>query len=54
LFGLVSGFEVELGYFSLSELEGVRGPMRLPIEQDLYYQPETLGNLLAKHKNENA
>ena len=54
LFGLVSGFEVELGYFSLSELEGVRGPMRLPIERDLHYQPETLGNLLAKHKNENA
>ena len=24
-FGLVSGFEVELGYFSLDELEGVRG-----------------------------
>ena len=28
-FGLVSGFEVELGYFSLSELEGVRGKSRL-------------------------
>ena len=52
-FGLVSGFEVELGYFSLSELEGVRGPMRLPIERDLYFKPITLGDLLKKHKNEN-
>jgi len=52
-FGLVSGFEIELGYFSLSELEGVRGPMRLPIERDLHYQPKTLGELLKKHKNEN-
>ena len=36
-FGLVPGFEVELGYFSLSELEGVRGPLGLPIERDLYF-----------------
>ncbi len=41
-FGLVEGFEKELGYFSLSELEGVKGPMGLPIERDLYWQPKTL------------
>lgn len=34
LFGLVSGFEVELGYFSLSESEAVRGPLGLPVERD--------------------
>ena len=41
-FGLVEGFEKELGYFSLSELENTRGPMGLPIERDLYFQPKTL------------
>jgi len=53
LFGLVSGFEVELGYFSLSELESVRGPMGLPIERDFHFAPETLQKLMEKHRNEN-
>ena len=35
-FGLVDGLEAELGYFWLSELTGVRGPLGLPIERDLY------------------
>ncbi len=38
-FGLVEGLENELGYFSLSELERVRGPFGLPIERDLYFEP---------------
>jgi hypothetical protein len=41
-FGLVEGFEKELGYFLLSELEEVRGPMGLPIERDLHFKPKTL------------
>lgn len=41
-FGLVQGFEKELGYFTLKELEEARGPMGLPIERDLYWQPKTL------------
>jgi hypothetical protein len=41
-FGLVDGHFKELGYFNLSELEGVNGPMGLPIERDLYWQPKTL------------
>jgi len=41
-FGLVDGFEKELGYFNLSELEAVKGPLGLPIERDLYFQPKTL------------
>ena len=41
-FGLVFGQEKEFGYFLLSELEEVRGPMGLPIERDLYFQPKTL------------
>jgi hypothetical protein len=41
-FGLVDGFEKELGYFNLNELEDVRGPMGLPIERDLYWRTKTL------------
>jgi len=36
-FGYVMGFEAEWGYFLLSELQSARGPMRLPIERDLYF-----------------
>ena len=35
-FGLVNGFEKELGYFSLDELESVK-IMGLSIERDLYF-----------------
>ena len=41
-FGLVEGHDKELGYFVLSELEEVRGPMGLPIERDLHFKPKTL------------
>jgi hypothetical protein len=41
-FGLVFGHEREFGYFLLSELEEVCGPMGLPIERDLHWQPKTL------------
>jgi len=44
-FGLVDGHEKELGYFNLSELETVRGPMGLPVERDLYWQPKTLAEI---------
>jgi exonuclease III len=44
-FGLVDGLEKELGYFMLSELEEVRGPMGLPIERDLHWQPKTLSEI---------
>jgi hypothetical protein len=41
-FGLVSGLEVELGYFSLSELTSIRGKLGLPVERDRYFQPTRL------------
>ena len=44
-FGLVDGFEREYGYFSLSELESVRGPLGLRIERDLYFEPTPLVEL---------
>lgn len=44
-FGLVDGHEKELGYFSLSELQKVRGPLGLPIERDLYWKPKMLNEI---------
>ena len=41
-FGLVDGFEQELGYFSLSELLSVRGGLGLPVERDMHWTPKTL------------
>ena len=49
-FGLVSGLEVELGYFSLKEMQEVRGPLGLPIERDMHYQPKTLKELMEEHQ----
>lgn len=41
-FGLVKGFETELGYFSLSELQASTGPLGLHVERDLYWKPRTI------------
>lgn len=42
-FGLVIGWERELGYFRLSDLQdckkGLKGIQALPIERDLYWEP---------------
>ena len=46
-FGMVHGFEKELGNFVLSELLSVRGKLGLPIERDLYFGDHTLGDLKA-------
>lgn len=50
LFGLMAGFEIELGYFSLTDLEDVPDPSRPPIERDLYYEPKTLAELKRLHE----
>lgn len=39
-FGIVEGFETELGYFTLSELTSVEGPYGLKIERDMYYSQD--------------
>jgi hypothetical protein len=44
-FGLVIGYEIEFGLFSLEELQSIRGPLGLQIERDLYYEPKTLREL---------
>jgi hypothetical protein len=48
-FGLVIGLETELGYFSLAELESVRGPLGLSIERDLHFGPTKLDELMRMH-----
>jgi len=44
-FGLVDGFEVELGYFSLDDLESVKGRFGLGIERDLHWTPRPLAEV---------
>jgi hypothetical protein len=45
-FGLVDGFERELGYFRLSELMANRGKFGMEIECDLFFTPCRLSTLL--------
>ncbi len=45
-FGLVDGFEKEWGYFSLRELQSVKGKLGLPIERDLYFESTKIKDLV--------
>ena len=48
-FGLVEGFETELGYFDLTELAEVAVFGSVPaVERDLYWKPKTLGEIRRK------
>ena len=47
-YGYVDGDFPELGYFSLSELQGVRGPLGLGIERDRYFTPVPLKEIAPK------
>lgn len=49
-FGLCVGDVPELGYFSLSELERVRGKFGLPVERDISFEPTPLEVLLQTHR----
>jgi hypothetical protein len=51
-FGLAVGFEAELGYFRLSELQSVRGKLGLPVERDRFFTPTPLRELLEVHAQE--
>ena len=44
-FGLVKGFEEELGYFSLKELSEVRDDWGLGVERDLYFKPMKMSEI---------
>lgn len=41
-YGYVIGFENELGYFSLKELETVEGNLGLRVERDISFKPTAL------------
>lgn len=47
-YGLVDGFERELGYFSLSEISSVRGHLGLFVERDMYFTPCKLTEIPAR------
>ncbi len=45
-FGLVEGFETELGYFDLTELAETTAFGGVPaVERDLYWEPKTIGEI---------
>jgi len=44
-FGLVRGFEDELGYFSLNELKSIKGKLGLGIERDMHFTPKPLSQI---------
>ena len=44
-FGLVDGHEVELGYFSLAELQRIRGGLGLHVERDMHWDQRTLAEI---------
>lgn len=54
--GVVVGMETEYGYWMLSELQGLKVPLKLngqiirgryfTVERDLYYQDHTIGEIL--------
>jgi hypothetical protein len=48
-FGYVVGHEPEMGYFCLSELESVKGPLGLRIERDESFKPKPLSQVKAYH-----
>lgn len=38
-FGIVDGLEKEYGYFTLSQLQSLRGRWGLTVERDMYFKP---------------
>jgi len=44
-YGYVVGLESELGYFSLEEIEDVRGSLGLPVEMDKSFKPTALSQI---------
>ncbi len=51
LWGIVKGFEVEQGSFSLSELQKYRGRFGLGIERDISFRPQPAREILSRLLN---
>lgn len=44
-YAYVVGFDSELGYISLNELESIRGNLNLQVERDLSFKPTLLSKI---------
>jgi hypothetical protein len=44
-FGWVEGHEKELGYFSLTEIQSIRGTFGLKVERDQWFDPTPLSKI---------
>ena len=44
-FGIVDGEDKEYGYFTLSELQSLRGHWGLTVERDIYFKPTEIRNI---------
>jgi hypothetical protein len=53
-FGWVDGMEQELGYFLLSELQETTGPLGLPIERAINFEPTRLSEIKRGHRQQAA
>lgn len=53
-FGYVKGHCLELGYFSLKELLSAQGPMKLPVERDLFFESAPWSEVKKREGLENA
>ena len=51
LWGIVKGFEVDTGSFSLSELASIKAHGAPRIERDMYFKPMVARDLLEKLEN---
>ena len=48
-FGIVDGLDKEYGYFTLSQLQSLRGQWGLTVERDMYFKPTQVGDLKFYH-----
>ena len=53
-YGYVNGLDSELGYFDLSELEAVYGPLGLSIERDVSFEPTPFATIKKNEIYENS
>ena len=51
-FGYVVSHFSEYGYFTLLELESLKGPLNLNVERDIYFEPTKMDKLLKLHNEQ--
>jgi len=51
LWGIVNGFEVEMGSFSLSELSSAKNALGIGIERDRYFTPQPASEIWRRLNN---